>query len=80
MTDPRLGGSRVNSVCPSIVDTPMAHRGMGVDSFDGVPFPVNTPDDVAWSVLFLSSPLSRAINGVSLMSDFGYSARSSFPA
>ena len=71
---------RVNSVCPSIVDTPMARRGMGVDSFDDVPFPVNTADDVAWSVLFLSSPLSRAINGVSLMSDFGYSARSSFPA
>jgi dihydroanticapsin dehydrogenase len=71
---------RVNSVCPSIVDTPMARRGMGVDSFDDVPFPVNAPDDVAWSVLFLSSPLSRAINGVSLMSDFGYSVRSSFPA
>jgi dihydroanticapsin dehydrogenase len=71
---------RVNSVCPSIVDTPMAHRGLGVDSFDGAPYPVHTPDDVAWSVLFLSSPLSRTINGVSLMSDFGYSARSSFPA
>jgi NAD(P)-dependent dehydrogenase (short-subunit alcohol dehydrogenase family) len=52
MTDPRLGGSRVNSVCPSIVDTPMAHRGMGVESFEGVPFPVDTPDDVAWAVLF----------------------------
>jgi dihydroanticapsin dehydrogenase len=62
------------------VDTPMAHRGMGVESFEGVPFPVNTPDDVAWAVLFLSSPLSRAVNGASLMSDFGYSARSSFPA
>jgi dihydroanticapsin dehydrogenase len=70
----------VNSVCPSIVDTPMAHRGMGVESFEGVPFPVNTPDDVASAVLFLSSPLSRAVNGASLMSDFGYSARSSFPA
>jgi hypothetical protein len=25
---------------------------MGVESFEGVPFPVNTPDDVAWAVLF----------------------------
>lgn len=73
-------GIRVNSVCPSITDTPMARRGMGVESFDDVPFPVNTPEDIAWSVLFLSSPLSRAINGVSLLSDFGYSSRSSFPA
>ena len=27
-------GIRVNSICPSIVDTPMARRGMEVDSFD----------------------------------------------
>ncbi len=73
-------GVRVNSVCPSITDTPMARRGMGVESFDDVKFPVNSPEDVAWSVLFLCSPLSRAVNGVSLLSDFGYSGRSSFPA
>jgi NAD(P)-dependent dehydrogenase (short-subunit alcohol dehydrogenase family) len=73
-------GIRVNSVCPSITDTPMARRGMEVDSFDDVPFPVNAPEDIAWAVLFLCSPLSRAINGVSLLSDFGYSSRSSFPA
>ena len=33
-----------------------------------------------WSVLYLSSANSRAINGVDLLSDFGYTARSSFPA
>jgi dihydroanticapsin dehydrogenase len=73
-------GIRVNSVCPSIVDTPMARRGLEVESFDDAPYPVNTADDVAQSVLFLSSGHARALNGVNLLSDFGYSARSSFPA
>jgi NAD(P)-dependent dehydrogenase (short-subunit alcohol dehydrogenase family) len=71
---------RVNSVCPSIVDTPMARHGMGLENFDEVPYPVQSAQDVAHSVLFLASEHSRAINGVNLLSDFGYSARSSFPA
>ena len=58
----------------------MARRGMQVESFEGVDYPVHTADDVAWSVLYLSSASSRAINGVNLLSDFGYTARSSFPA
>ncbi|MCA4132553.1 SDR family NAD(P)-dependent oxidoreductase [Arthrobacter sp. M4] len=73
-------GIRVNSVCPSIVDTPMARRGLGVESFDDAEFPVNTPSDIAGTVLFLSGEGSRAINGANILSDFGYSARSSFPA
>lgn len=73
-------GIRVNSVCPSIVDTPMARRGLGVDNFDGVPYPVQSAQDVAHTVLFLAANGSRAVNGVNLMSDFGYSTRSSFPA
>jgi dihydroanticapsin dehydrogenase len=73
-------GIRVNSVCPSAVDTPMARRGMGVENFDDADFPVQTPDDVAWSVTYLASARSRAINGQSLLSDFGYTARSNFPS
>lgn len=73
-------GIRVNSVCPSIVDTPMARRGLGVESFVGMPYPVQSAEDVAHSVLFLAAKGSRAVNGVNLLSDFGYSARSSFPA
>lgn len=73
-------GIRVNSVCPSIVDTPMARRGVGVESFDDAEYPVNTPHDIARTVLFLSGEGSRAINGANILSDFGYSARSSFPA
>ena len=73
-------GIRVNSVCPSIVDTPMARRGMEVENFDEADFPVNSAADVAWSIAYLASARSRAVNGVNLLSDFGYSARSSFPA
>lgn len=73
-------GIRVNSVCPSIVDTPMSRRGMEVENFDGVDYPIQSADDVAWSVLYLTSARSRAVNGVNLLSDFGYTARSNFPA
>ncbi|MGR0162199.1 SDR family NAD(P)-dependent oxidoreductase [Paenarthrobacter nitroguajacolicus] len=73
-------GIRVNSVCPSIVDTPMAREDLGVDSFDEVEFPVSKPTDVAWLVLSLASPRSSPVNGVSLIADYGYHARSSFPA
>ena len=73
-------GIRVNSVCPSIVDTPMARRGLAVENFEGAPYPVQAAQDVAHSVLYLASERSTAINGVNLLSDFGYSVRSSFPA
>ncbi|MEI4271195.1 SDR family oxidoreductase [Klenkia sp. LSe6-5] len=73
-------GIRVNSVCPSIVDTPMARDGLGVDSFDDVGYPVSSAADIAWLVLGLASPRSRAVTGVSLLADHGYHARSSFPA
>ncbi len=75
-------GIRVNTVSPSIVDTPMsrADLGIGDEGFVAVDFPVLTADDVARGVLYLSSPASRGVNGHSLLMDFGYSARSSFPA
>ncbi|MCY1157461.1 MAG: oxidoreductase [Citricoccus sp.] len=73
-------GVRVNSVCPSIVDTPMARRGLGVESFEEEPYPVQDPADIAWSIAYLASSRSRAVNGVNLLSDFGYTGRSSFPA
>ncbi|MBI0162387.1 SDR family oxidoreductase [Bartonella sp. M0283] len=75
-----LAAIRVNSVCPSIVDTPMARKGLGVNSLDDAPFPVSEPKDIAYLVLSLASPHARAVNGVSLLADYGYHARSSFPA
>ncbi|MFT4229937.1 MAG: SDR family oxidoreductase [Microbacterium sp.] len=73
-------GIRVNSVAPSIVDTPMARRGLGDDAMDAPGFPLQTAEDVAWSVAYLSSSRARAVNGTTLLSDFGYTGRSSFPA
>lgn len=75
-------GVRVNAVCPSIVDTPMARADLGVEpgGFASADFPVQSPDEVARHVLYLASPASRPVNGHALVSDFGYLARSSFPA
>jgi len=74
-------GIRVNAVCPSIVDTAMSRGDLGLDAgFAAQPFPVQTADDVAAQIAFLASPVSRGVNATSLVSDFGYSARSTFPA
>ncbi|WP_433259909.1 SDR family NAD(P)-dependent oxidoreductase [Actinosynnema sp. CS-041913] len=71
---------RVNCVAPSVVDTPMARADLGDSAIDNAGFPVQTADEVARQVLFLAGPHARPINGQALLSDFGYSARSAFPA
>lgn len=75
-------GIRVNTVSPSIVDTPMsrADLAIGPEGFSAVGYPVLDAEDVARAVLYLSSTASRGVNGHSLTMDFGYSAKSSFPA
>lgn len=73
-------GVRVNTVAPSIVDTAMSRGDLGAEAFVDPSFAVQTPEDVASHVLYLVSPRSRAINGTTIVSDFGYSARSGFPA
>lgn len=74
-------GVRVNAVCPSIVDTPMSRGDLGLhDGFGGVAYPVQTAEEVAAELLFLCSPRARAVDAAALVSDFGYTARSNFPA
>lgn len=73
-------GIRVNALCPSIVDTPLSRGDLGVRSFDGVGYPVQSAAEVADHVAFLCSPRSRPVNAAVIVSDFGYTARSSFPA
>lgn len=73
-------GIRVNTVAPSIVDTAMSRADLGDEAFAAPGFPVQSADEVAAHVAYLVSPRSRAINGTTLLSDFGFSARSGFPA
>lgn len=73
-------GIRVATVSPSVVDTPMSRGDLGVDGFDGAAFPVQTADEVASHVAYLVSTRARAVNGSGILSDFGFSARSGFPA
>ncbi|MGO4453631.1 SDR family NAD(P)-dependent oxidoreductase [Arthrobacter sp. RAF14] len=74
-------GIRVNSLCPSVVDTPMSRTDLEKPGgFADAGFPVQSPEQVAQQVLFLLSPRSSPVNGTSLLSDFAYSARSAFPA
>ncbi|MBN6038867.1 SDR family NAD(P)-dependent oxidoreductase [Amycolatopsis sp. 195334CR] len=74
-----LPGVRVNCVCPSVVDTPMARADLGA-VLDAPEFPVQAASEVAHQVLFLASSLSRTVNGQAVLADFGVSARSGFPA
>jgi NAD(P)-dependent dehydrogenase (short-subunit alcohol dehydrogenase family) len=73
---------RVNSVCPSVVDTPMSRRDLGLEArgFAGTGIPAIAPADVARHVLFYASPASAPANGTAAMLDFGYAVRSGFPA
>lgn len=73
-------GIRVNTVAPSVVDTPMSRGDLGADAFADPRFPVQSASEVAAHVVYLVSPRSQAINGTTLLSDFGVSARSGFPA
>jgi NAD(P)-dependent dehydrogenase (short-subunit alcohol dehydrogenase family) len=75
-------GVRVNCVAPSIVDTPMSRADLGLteDGFDGQPFPVHRPQEIAAAVCYLVSDLARGINGTAHVLDFGGLARSTFPA
>ncbi len=73
-------GIRVNSVAPSIVDTPMARDDLGDELIDNPNFPLQSAEDIAWSVAYLSSHRARAINGHTLLSDFGYTGTPCFPA
>ena len=72
---------RVNALCPGIVDTPMSRADMGrPDGFEGTGLPVMAASQLAGHALFLASPRSAPANATTLVSDFGYLARSALGA
>ena len=72
---------RINCLCPSLVETPMAIADLGLDgdTLRKMGVPVILPSQLATHALFLASPISAPINGASLVVDFGYMARPAFP-
>ncbi|MFD9284300.1 SDR family NAD(P)-dependent oxidoreductase [Streptomyces mirabilis] len=81
-TDFDADGIRVNCVAPSIVDTPMFRADLGLTGkgFEGQPFPVHRPEEVAAAVCYLASDPARGVNGTTHVLDFGALAGSAFPA
>lgn len=74
-------GLRINSVCPSPVDTPLlpAFRQTMTDeiidwAIETGAGRVATAEDQARALLFLASPLADYVSGVNLLVDGGYSA------
>ena len=71
---------RFNTLCPGVVDTPMSRGDLGCpEGFDGSGLPVMQARQIAKHAVFLASPISAPINGTSVVSDFGYLARSALP-
>jgi NAD(P)-dependent dehydrogenase (short-subunit alcohol dehydrogenase family) len=73
----RSDAVRANAVAPGITDTPriagFAGSEMGKRVLDRVPVHrMATPDEIAWAILFLLSPLASYINGALLPIDGGW--------
>lgn len=72
---------RVNCLCPGVVDTPMSRTDLGrPEGFEGTELPIMQAAQLARHAVFLASPVSAPMNGTSVVTDFGYLARSAFPA
>ncbi|MDG2002167.1 MAG: SDR family oxidoreductase, partial [Novosphingobium sp.] len=70
---------RINCIAPCPVDTAfMEETGkvLGQAFIDNYPYPLlgrmPTAEEMAWSLLMLSSPLNAAVTGATLFSDQGY--------
>ena len=73
-------GIRVNTVCPTFIDTPMTHEWLAAPAFreqvlGKIPLGrVGTVEDVMGAVLFLAGDASSLVTGSALMVDGGWTA------
>lgn len=73
----RAGEFRSNAVAPGMTDTPrlagFAESETGQRVLGRIPLGrMGSPDDMAWSILFLLSPLASYVNGALLVVDGGW--------
>lgn len=73
----RSADVRANAVAPGMTDTPrlagFSDSEIGQRILKRVPLSrMGTPDEIAWAILFLLSPLASYINGVQLTVDGGW--------
>ncbi len=70
-------GIRINCISPGPTDTPMMpdfEKYVGKEFMENFPVPLgrrSTPDEQAWPLLFLNSPLASYITGENLVTDGG---------
>ena len=70
---------RVNSVCPSMIETPLIHSGAITEeqlTEYAKRFPLKRfgrPEDVAYAAVYLLSPASAWVTGTSMIVDGGFS-------
>jgi len=73
-------GVRVNTVCPTFIDTPMTHDWLATPTFrqqvlEKIPMArVGRVEDVMGAVVFLASDAAALITGSALMVDGGWTA------
>lgn len=75
------GGTRVNSISPAMVNTPILEKmfeNIGEDAAEEIfkkhPLGIGQPEDIANACIFLLSDASKWITGSNLVIDGGYSA------
>lgn len=73
-------GIRVNAVCPGMIDTPLARRGITPELLEGLlaicPTPrMGQPEEVATAVLWLCDPANSFVSGQAIAVDGAWTAQ-----
>jgi NAD(P)-dependent dehydrogenase (short-subunit alcohol dehydrogenase family) len=74
-------GIRVNSVSPSVINSPLSHSSYYMSNPETLkrvkemhPLGIGSPEDVSFAIIYLLSEASKWVTGTNLIIDGGYSA------